>query len=145
MSQPGTRPANAAFVPRINSVQSPLLSSSQRPALFFFAIKLTRGGALVMAGLIAGTKFGPLFGGGFSPAEGAKGKLIGLARGEPWEMPVPMIVLALPDSKMPTYTFEPSGLTSIARGRFPSIARLVTICRVVALKTWTRFGWPHET
>src|SRR5882757_1182221 len=102
MSQPGTRPVNAAFVPRMNSVQSPLLSSIQRPALFFFTIKLTFGGALVMSGLMAGEKFVPLFGSGFDPPDGAKGKFTGFARGTPCETPVPMMVEALPDSKIAT-------------------------------------------
>src|SRR5690349_14907759 len=100
MSQPGTRPVKAAFEPRMYSVQSPLLSSIQRPELFFFTIKLTFGAGLVSAGLMGGTKLVPLFGGGFCPLEGASEKLTGLARGKPWDTPVPMMVLALPDSKM---------------------------------------------
>src|SRR5436190_3481038 len=123
MSQPGNRPVNAALVPRMYSVQSPWLSSIQRPALFRFTIRLTRGGGFVIAGLIAGTKLVPLFGGGLSPCDGASGKLIGLGRGNPSETPVPMIVEALPDSNTATYTFDPSGLTSMALGRFPSITR----------------------
>src|SRR4051812_43876150 len=116
MSQPGNRPVNAAFVPRMYSVQSPLLSSIQRPALFFFTIKPTFGGGFVSAESIAGTKLVPLFGGGFCPLDGAFGKFTGFARGNPSDTPVPIVVLAFPDSKIATYTFVPSGLTSIARG-----------------------------
>src|SRR5580765_3734365 len=145
MSQPGTRPVKAAFVPRMYSVQSPWLSSIQRPAPFRFTIRLTRGGGFVIAGLIAGTKFVPLLGGGFFPPDGASGKLIGLGRGNPCDTPVPMIVEALPDSNTATYTVEPSGLTSMALGRFPSMTRFVTTCKVEVLKTWTRFGWPQDT
>src|SRR5262245_19638000 len=126
MSQPGNRPVNAAFVPRIYSVQSPWLSSIQRPALSRFTIRLTRGGGLVMAGFIAGTKLVPLFGGGLWPPDGASGKLIGLGRGNPCETSEPMMVEAFPDSNTATYTFDPSGLTSMAFGRFPSMTRFVT-------------------
>src|SRR5581483_301841 len=148
MSQPGNRPVKAAFVPRMYSVQSPLLSSIHLPALFFFTIRLTRGGGgFVMSGLIDGTKFVPLFGGGFCPPDGALVKLMGLGLGSEASSvtPVPMMVEALPDSKMATYTFEPSGLTAIARGRLPSMLRLVTTCSVDGSKTCTRFGWPQET
>src|SRR5215469_2293689 len=99
MSQPGTRPVNAAFEPRMYSVQSPLLSSIQRTALFFFTIKLTCGGGLVSAGFMAGTKLVPLLCAGFCPPEEAYGKLTVFARGKPCETPVPIMVLALPDSK----------------------------------------------
>src|SRR5215471_14250648 len=99
MSQPGTRPVYAAFVPRMNSVQSPWLSSIHRPAVFRFTIKLTRGGAVVEIS-------------GFSAPDGANGKFIGLGRGSPADTPVLMIVEALPDSKIATYTFRPSGLVA---------------------------------
>src|SRR5437762_3430995 len=111
----------------MNSVQSPWLSSTQRPAGFFLTIRLTRGGAAVeISGLMGGLKLVPLFGGGFSPPDGAKGKLIGLGRGAPEDTPVLMMVEALPDSKMATYTLDPSGLVAIARGRLPSMTRFVT-------------------
>src|SRR5215472_14445132 len=99
ISQPGSRPVNAALVPRMYSVQSPWLSSIQRPAALRFTIRLTRGGGLDIAGLMAGLKFVPLLGGGFRPCDGASGKLIGLGLGRPAETPLPMIVDALPDSK----------------------------------------------
>src|SRR5262245_3474961 len=91
-SQPGIRPVKAAFVPRIYSVQSSLLSPIQRPAEFFFTMRLTRGGALEMAGLTGGLKTAPLFGGGFCPAEGALEKFTAFARGKPTLLPVPMMV-----------------------------------------------------
>ena len=69
----------------------------------------------------------------------------GLGRGNPCDTPVPMIVEALPDSNTATYTVEPSELTSMALGRFPSMTRFVTTCKVEVLKTWTRFGWPQDT
>src|SRR5712671_5370283 len=98
MSHPGLRPVKAAFVPRMNSVQSPWLSSIHRPPSFRFTIRLTRGGRLfVIRRFRAGLKFVPLFGGGFWPSDGAFGKLTGLGRGRPAEMPVPIIVEALPD------------------------------------------------
>src|SRR3954470_6367836 len=103
MSQPGTRPVEAALVPRMYSVQSPLLSSIQRPAPFFLTINPTFGGRLVVrAGLMAGTKLVPLFGGGLRPWEGAAGRLTALVLGKvPNDvMPEPMMVEALPDSKM---------------------------------------------
>src|ERR1051326_1431979 len=131
MSQPGKRPVTAALVPRIYSVQSPELSSIHLPAPFFLTIIPTRGGSVLeRSGLIAGTKFVPLLGGGFRPTEGALGKLTGLGLGNPIETPEPMIVEAFPDSKMATSTFEPSELASIARGRLPSITRFVTVCRL---------------
>src|SRR5258707_14152103 len=103
MSQPGRRPVKAALVPRMNSVQSPWLSSIHRPPLFRLTIRPTRGGGLLeISGLMAGLKLVPLLGGGFCPPEGAEGKLMGLGRGKPSEMPVPMIVEALPDSKIAT-------------------------------------------
>src|SRR5438067_8978855 len=105
MSQPGNLPVNAAFVPRMNSVPSPWLSSIHRPEALRLTIKLTRGGAFDSAGFMTGLKFVPLLGGGFSPPEGALGKLSGLGRGKPGDTPVPIIVEALPDSKMATYTF----------------------------------------
>jgi hypothetical protein len=135
-SHPGTRPVNAALVPRINSVQSPWLSSIQRPALFRFTIRLTRGGVVfVIRGFSAGLKLVPAFGGGFFPFEGALGKLIGLGRGNPDEIPVPMIVEAFPDSKIATYTNLPSALEAIARGRLPWMTKFVTHCLVATLKT----------
>ena len=96
ISQPGMRPVSAAFVPRMYSLQSPLLSSIQRPALFFLTIKPTRGGGVFeSAGLMAGTKFAPLFGGGLRPPDGAAGKLtaFGFGRLPSAATPAPMIVL----------------------------------------------------
>src|SRR5689334_16160382 len=117
------------------SVQSPLLSSIHLPALLRLTMRLTRGGALERAGLMAGLKFVPLFGGGFSPCEGASGKLMTEGLGKPVETPFPMIVEALPDSKMPTYTVDLFGLTAIPRGRLPSMVRFVTSSNVEVLKT----------
>src|SRR5436190_16392236 len=140
-SQPGTRPVNVALVPLMNSVQSPRLSSIHRPALFRLTIRLTRGAvALVICGFRAGLKFVPAFGGGFFPLEGAFGKFMGLGRAKPAEMPVPMMVEALPDSKIATYTNLPSALVAMARGRLPSMTKLVIAWRVAGLKTWTRPG-----
>src|SRR5215216_4387388 len=129
-SQPGIRPEAAAFVPDTHSVQSPLLSSIHRRAASFRTMRLTGGGVFVS--LIAGTKFVPEFGGGFFPAYGP----LGSSTGPGWAgvlRPVkrrPTTVVPLPDSKMATYTFEPSGLTAIARGRSPSMAMFVTTERV---------------
>src|SRR5579872_5397294 len=103
MSQPGTRPVKAAFVPRMNSVQSPWLSSIQRPAAFFLTINPARGGGeFESAGLMGGTKFVPLFGGGLRPPDGAIGKLtaLGFGRFASCARPELMMVEALPDSKM---------------------------------------------
>ena len=88
----------------MNCDQSPLLSSIHCPVEFFLTMSPTRGGRLVagMAGLIAGIKFVPLFGGGFIPAEGANGKSTGVGGGKPRFTPAPTIVEALPDSKMAT-------------------------------------------
>src|SRR5579884_1988206 len=104
MSQPGTRPVNAALVPRMYSVQSPLLSSIQRPALFFLTINPVRGGGFVRTALIAGTKFVPLFGGGSRPCDGASGKVTALGFGASFRSEIPslMMVEALPDSKIAT-------------------------------------------
>src|ERR1700722_13525211 len=105
MSQPGTRPVKAAFVPRMYSDQSPWLSSIHWPALFRFTINPTRGGGeFESAGLMAGTRLVPLFGGGLRPADGAAGKLtaFGLGRFPNSARPEPMMVEALPDSKMAT-------------------------------------------
>ena len=60
--------------------------------------------------------------------------------------PPPRIVEPLPDSKMATWTVEPSGLTAMARG---SSARRGTSARgapgASGSKTCTRFGWEQET
>src|SRR5215469_16676103 len=103
MSQPGTRPVNAALVPRMYSVQSPLLSSIHLPAELRLTTRLTRGGGVLdKSGLITGLKFVPLFGGGFNPCDGALGKSIADGLGNPAEMPLPIRVDALPDSKTAT-------------------------------------------
>jgi hypothetical protein len=65
-SQPTGRPDAAAFGPLTRSVQSPLLSSFQRPEGVFFTIRPTAGGG-GFAPLIGGSKATPLFGGGFCP------------------------------------------------------------------------------
>src|SRR5882672_11738761 len=71
-SHPTRLPDKAALVPDTNSVQSPLLSSIQRPAAFFFTMCETLGGGkfVGMSGLIAGLKLVPRFGGGFLPPYG---------------------------------------------------------------------------
>src|SRR4051794_31959806 len=96
------RPVNPALVPQMYSVQSPWLSSIHRPALSFLTMRLTRGGGLVMEGFIAGKKLVPLLGGGLWPPDGAFGKSMGVGFGKPEEMPRPIIVEELPDSKSAT-------------------------------------------
>src|SRR5688572_18984788 len=55
------------------------------------------------------------------------------------------MVEALPDSKMATYTFRPSGLVHSALGRSPSIGTVATRWRVSGSKTSTAFSIAHET
>src|SRR5258708_4470455 len=70
-SQPAMRPDNAAFVPVTHSVQSPLLSSIHRPALFLRTMWLTRGGGgFVFEVAMAGKKLVPELGGGSWPRYG---------------------------------------------------------------------------
>src|ERR1041384_3398180 len=99
-SQPSGRPEKTEFVPLMYSVQSPLLSSIQRPAEFFFTMSPTRGGWFVTA--MTGEKFVPLLGGGFSPAYGPSKKSTGVGGGKPRFTPAAMMVEALPDSKIAT-------------------------------------------
>src|SRR5256885_15779105 len=72
MSHPAARPDIAAFAPLTKGVQSPLLSSIHRPALFFLMIRLTCGGG-GRRRLIGGLNWVPLLGGGFLPACGPSG------------------------------------------------------------------------
>src|SRR5688572_29811570 len=109
---------------------------------------MAKGGLpLLMAGLSAGVKFVPLLGGGFCPAYGPPANsstpgggivILGPNRGA-------RIVEALPDSKMATYTFRPSGLAAMALGRSPSIVISVISWRVTGSKTCTRFSMAQET
>src|SRR5881394_4207520 len=55
------------------------------------------------------------------------------------------MVLPLPDSKIATYTFEPSGLAAMFRGRSPSIAMFVTAARVSGSITNTALVREHVT
>ena len=64
----------SAFAPLTKSVQSPLLSSIQRPTAFCLTMRPTRGGA-GFAGLSGGLKLAPSFGGGFWPPYGPAGLL----------------------------------------------------------------------
>ena len=93
----------------IRLVQSRPLPSIQRFEAFLRATCATLGG--VGSELeIAGEKPVPAFGGGLAPAYGPF-LLFTVVSG--------MMVLWLPDSKMARYTFEPSGLTAMARGEAP--------------------------
>src|ERR1051325_5687492 len=49
----------------------------------------------------------------------------------------PNTVVPFPDSKIATYTFVPSGLTAIARGRSASMAMFATAARVIGSMTNT--------
>src|SRR6185503_7545693 len=51
----------------------------------------------------------------------------------------------LPDSKIATYTFFPSGLAAIALGRSPSIRIVARTWRVSGLKTCTVFALAQVT
>src|SRR6266540_128900 len=102
MSQPSGRPVKKAFVPEMNGVQSPLLSSIQRPPAFFFTIRPTRGGGFVagISGLMAGENSLAALGGGFWPACGPLGKSTALGAGRLFNAATLLatIVDALPDS-----------------------------------------------
>src|SRR5438477_13125722 len=108
-SHPLGLPEKRELVPRMYSVQSPWLSSSHRPALFFLTIKPTRGGAEFVGsnGLMAGTKLAPLFGGGFCPVCGPSGKstTVGCRKEVNGTSAAFRIVDPLPDSKIATYSF----------------------------------------
>src|SRR5436190_21611858 len=96
------RDDSAALVPETHSVQSPLLSSIQRPAAFLRTMWLTRGGVFVITR--AGEKFGPAFGGGSAPAYGPLVASTGPGAGG-FSKGVnlrPRIVVPFPDSKMAT-------------------------------------------
>src|SRR5436190_8800181 len=146
-SHPGIRPVAAAFVPEIHSVQSPLLSSIHRPAPFLRTIWLTFGGVRVTLVFITGEKLVPPFGGGSAPPCGPCGSSTGPGAGALFRSVnrCPNTVVPLPDSKIATYTCEPSGLVAIARGRSPSIAIFVTARRVTGSITNTAFVRMHET
>ena len=74
-SHPGTRPVKSEFVPEIYSVQSPRLSSIQRP-LCLRTITPTFGGEFVegICGLIGGMNVSPALGAGFMPRFGESGR-----------------------------------------------------------------------
>src|SRR5258706_13496441 len=103
MSHPMRLPDSAASGPDTNCVQSPSLSSIQRPCAFFLTMCETFGGGkfVGMSGLIAGLKLVPRFGGGFCPPYGLLVSLTTLGP-IPFVIAAPRIVEPLPDSKIAT-------------------------------------------
>ena len=97
-SQETARPDRFALAPLTRAVQSPPLSSIQRPWASFFTIRPTGGGGGTPPPM-GGSKPAPSLGGGFCPPQGPLGWLTTLG-GKPLPIvePPPRIVEPLPDS-----------------------------------------------